>query len=360
MKQISLDRTQNNGIEMEWTREIKTTHRYEEGFTLGELLVVIAIMSILAGVAVGSFTGLIGSGKSEAANFEKMAVQTAIDAHMGVSASATMTARSSAAVITSSDSDAPFTRYLRRLPTTYEYVWLASGSVTQYGAPAGAGSGGGGAGGGGTGLPTPIAHWPMDEGSGVSAMDSIGSNHGTIFNATWTTDGVSSNALRFDGSGDYVETSLLATTITGDYTFEAWAKADSFGTWAGVVSSNLSSPYNGFNLQIGNSQRIAVCAMSGGNFTYTRTSWAPTTGVWYHLVGVHDSSTNINTLYVNGNNEDSDEQAVTMPSLNVMIGRFYCNANSLYFDGIIDEVAIYDEALSETEVQALFDALDPS
>ncbi|MCP4611431.1 MAG: type II secretion system protein, partial [Planctomycetes bacterium] len=103
--------------------------RNEKGFTLGELLVVIAIMTILVGVAVGSFTGLIGSGKSEAAKYEMEAVQTAIDSHMSVSASATITARNDAAVITSSDSDTPFVTYLRRLPTTYQYTWTETGSV---------------------------------------------------------------------------------------------------------------------------------------------------------------------------------------------------------------------------------------
>ncbi|MBT4510909.1 MAG: type II secretion system protein [Chloroflexi bacterium] len=106
-----------------------TIHKEEKGFTLGELLVVIAIMTILVGVAVGSFTGLIGSGSNEAKVYEKEAVQTAIDAYMGANASGTVTARASAAVVTSSDF---FATYMRRLPTNYTYTWLDSGSVTQH------------------------------------------------------------------------------------------------------------------------------------------------------------------------------------------------------------------------------------
>ncbi len=108
---------------------MKKIHREEKGFTLGELLVVIAIMTILVGVAVGSFTGLIGSGSDEAKVYEKEAVQVAIEAYMGVNAAGTVAARVTPAEVTSSDF---FATYMRRLPTQYTYTWLASGSVTQH------------------------------------------------------------------------------------------------------------------------------------------------------------------------------------------------------------------------------------
>ena len=103
----------------------------EKGFTLVELLVVVAIMAVLIAVAVGSFTGLIGAGTTESKAFEKEAVQTAVDAYMAVQKVTSITARSSAAVIDTSDSDAPFMTYLRSLPTTYTYTWTTAGVVTQ-------------------------------------------------------------------------------------------------------------------------------------------------------------------------------------------------------------------------------------
>ena len=98
-------------------------------FTLTELLVVIAIMTILVGVAVGSFTGLIGSGSDEAKVYEAEAVQVAIEAYMGVNAVGTVADRAVPAEVTSSDF---FATYMRRLPTKYTYTWTASGSVTQH------------------------------------------------------------------------------------------------------------------------------------------------------------------------------------------------------------------------------------
>ncbi len=107
---------------------MKRIYNEQGGFTLSELLVVIAIMAILVGVAVGSYTGLISSGTSESKSYEYEAVQTAMDAYMSVSASATVTARASAAVVTSSDDIAD---YMRRLPTNYTYTWTSEGVVTQ-------------------------------------------------------------------------------------------------------------------------------------------------------------------------------------------------------------------------------------
>ncbi|MDY6911791.1 MAG: type II secretion system protein [Chloroflexota bacterium] len=107
---------------------MKKPNRKQKGFTLAELLVVIAIMAVLIGVAVGSFTGLIGSGETEAKNYETEAVQTAIDAYMAVNTSTSITARTTAAKVTTSDA---FSTYMRRLPTTYCYTWTASGVVTQ-------------------------------------------------------------------------------------------------------------------------------------------------------------------------------------------------------------------------------------
>ncbi|MDP3900648.1 MAG: hypothetical protein Q8Q23_06255, partial [bacterium] len=48
------------------------------------------------------------------------------------------------------------------------------------------------------------AHWTFDEGSGVTAGDSAGSNTGTISGATWTSGKIGSSALSFDGTSDTI------------------------------------------------------------------------------------------------------------------------------------------------------------
>lgn len=63
--------------------------------------------------------------------FELNAIQTAVDAYMVVNKLTTITARTAPSVIKSNDVDAPFEKYLRRLPTEYRYSWTSAGRVTQ-------------------------------------------------------------------------------------------------------------------------------------------------------------------------------------------------------------------------------------
>lgn len=104
--------------------------RKEHGFTLIELLIVLAILGILVGVVAMSVGGLTDSANARAETAELQTVQTAIDTYntqdVAVDGAAAIAARNTAAVITSSDADAPFAKYLKR-DTKYSYTWEAGG-----------------------------------------------------------------------------------------------------------------------------------------------------------------------------------------------------------------------------------------
>jgi general secretion pathway protein G len=104
--------------------------RKEHGFTLIELLIVLAILGILVGVVAMSVGGLTDSAATRAKTAELQTVQTAIDTYntqdVAVDGAAAIVARGTAAVIQTTDADAPFAKYLKR-DTKYLFSWDADG-----------------------------------------------------------------------------------------------------------------------------------------------------------------------------------------------------------------------------------------
>jgi len=207
--------------------------------------------------------------------------------------------------------------------------------------------------------PSIIAQWHLNEGTGSIIYDSVSDNDGKIYGASWTT-GINGSALSFDGKNDYVnipDSSDL--NPSGDFSAEVWFKANKLSTWQGVVSKLTNvNPGNGrgWNIQIGTAENIAsLIADSSGHYVYLKTSWKPSTNTWYHVVLVHHSSNNKNELYVNGKLEATNTHGIAFTNNPVQIGKFYTNSNSLYFNGIIDEIAIYSKALTSEEIKEKYE-----
>lgn len=107
----------------------------EQGFTLVELLVTISILAVLFGVVTLTLTGVGSNAEATTESAELGVVQSAVDIYMADNNAGTMTARTTAAQITSSDTDADFNIYLRSMPTRCDYTWTATGDVTQDSCP---------------------------------------------------------------------------------------------------------------------------------------------------------------------------------------------------------------------------------
>lgn len=194
-----------------------------------------------------------------------------------------------------------------------------------------------------------VGYWHFDEGGGTLAHDtSLAANGGSLVGSpTWQSGSNcrSGGCLNFTGT-QYVNAGTNATLTPPSITLAAWVKASSFvGGWHGIIS-NMTSWGTGFSLQIGTTQNIA--AMVSG--AYLTTSWTPSIDTWYHIVATHDAATNVNVLYVNGHEENRGTRAVTYEaSPKTYIGAFYTSP-SLLFQGTIDEVRIYNRALTADEV----------
>src|SRR5712691_10851782 len=196
-----------------------------------------------------------------------------------------------------------------------------------------------------------VAAYAFNEGAGPTGTDASGNNNtGTISGATWTTAGKFGQALVFNGASAKVTIpDAPSLRLTTDMTLEAWVfpTATPTGWWA-VVDKNVDDYYLMASSDQGNWPAV------GGTFTAgNQNTFGPTTLVvntWTHLAATFDGTTV--RLYVNGVQVAS--QAQTTP-LMPTTGTLQIGADSYTgenFTGRIDEVRIYNQALSPSEIQA--------
>ncbi|MFI5750765.1 LamG-like jellyroll fold domain-containing protein [Streptomyces sp. NPDC051644] len=201
------------------------------------------------------------------------------------------------------------------------------------------------------------ADWRLDEGKGTTAADQ-GPNHSalTLTEGTTWTPGVHGSALEFDGQGQYAETRGPVVDTTQNYTVSAWATMDSLpGNYATVLSQDGRRTENPFYLQYG--QGAFAFSTPGGH--RARVEMKPELGKWYHLVGVREGDDL--KLYVDGKlvaNAAAGPADVSTGPLSV--GRAqYAGQKGDFWNGAVDQVRVYDKALTADEVSTLHDGEQP-
>lgn len=205
-----------------------------------------------------------------------------------------------------------------------------------------------------------VGIWNFDEGSGGTATDSSGNgNNGYIVGANYTASGETpsgtGHALSFDGGDDYVDCGNDASLdITDEITIVAWVKPSNLASAIVIISKGgLVSTDTTFWIDIRNSgtQVIFGGYTPAGGAAYTVKSYTFSTDVWYHVVGVDDGSNLI--IYVNGNSIGSGSRATRISgNWPIRIGRR--GEQSSYFNGTIDNVRIYEQALNSAQIKKLY------
>jgi uncharacterized repeat protein (TIGR01451 family) len=184
----------------------------------------------------------------------------------------------------------------------------------------------------------------FDEGSGSVAHDASGhGNDGAIYGATWV-DGISGKALSFDGYGDWVENSLNAPLT--DMTIMLWMKSSLTTSYQQRIADVATSSDIGLQLCMFTDGRLLI-DNSGGPSPQAWAVSAFNDGMWHQVVGVRDG--NAYRLYIDG--EYASATTGSTPHYSrLFLGKRAARSNE-YFNGIIDEVAIYQRALSPSEIQ---------
>lgn len=202
-----------------------------------------------------------------------------------------------------------------------------------------------------------VGYWPFDTGSGTSAPDVSGyGNHGTLTNGPTWSSSVSSTigftdpySLSFNGVSDYVTVPDNSALSPSSITVSAWINSTGISAEQVIASKFYNqTSIKGWEMEVYQSKlyfAINTNAVLQGSTTMT-------SNTWYHLVSTYDGNTI--RVYVNGILDGSSSTAagITNPTGNMNIGRYTFSTN-LFFNGLLDDVRIYNRALTATEVSSL-------
>jgi hypothetical protein len=159
-------------------------------------------------------------------------------------------------------------------------------------------------------------------------------------------------AGRFDGVNDSGQTDYGVLNFTDALTVSAWVNADTI-TGVQQIANKWYTP-DSFQLAIHDGRwAFAVAFPTGGWGTAVNARYPATAGVWTHLAGVFDGSTQTAKLYVNGvlrTTVSTPLSSLQQSSRPVSVGN---HPSWNPFDGRIDEVALYDQALTAEQVRSL-------
>ncbi len=206
--------------------------------------------------------------------------------------------------------------------------------------------------------------------SGTTVYDRSGAgNTGTLTNGPTVTPGKIGQALNFDGTNDYVSVAS-ATSIHPalPFSFSFWVKPTTVSSAQGIFGSREAVQHDGYWSSIGSDGSVTINYGDGAGCDpadrRTKTSPASTlvAGQWQHVTGIISGATDM-SIYVNGvdvgGTYSGTGGSISYGSLSILRlgsvgGSGGCPA--AYFNGSMDEVRLYNRALSTTEIQAQYAA----
>src|SRR3989344_5609713 len=199
------------------------------------------------------------------------------------------------------------------------------------------------------GNPDLIAYYSLEG----NANDVSGNgNNGTVTNAVFNSTGKFNGAYTFDGNGDYISRTNTILTSSYPFTMSAWfiknttAEGNIF-----ILESDADTPVN---YGIGASTKGILYADPGDTPYFALGTTNIRDNKWHHIVGVFNSDTD-KRLYIDGVNEVDLTDSIPYDStyINLVVVGF-SNKRMNYFNGSIDEIAIFNKGLNSVEIQDLY------
>jgi RHS repeat-associated protein len=202
-----------------------------------------------------------------------------------------------------------------------------------------------------------VSYWRLGESSGTTTCDSKGKNPGT-YSGTFTLGqagaipGDADKATLFGGTSASVSIPPLASLNTGDtFSIEAWTKRGALGTNQ-VIASKQGTAWT----LLFNTTNNLVLQQNGVNIVASTTTAADTT-TWHHVVATKSGSTT--KLYIDGVDRTGTvtNKTLTNTTSPLVIGQ--SGASASYFKGTLDDVALYNVALSTATISGHYALTTP-
>jgi len=198
-----------------------------------------------------------------------------------------------------------------------------------------------------------ISHYTFDSAdtSGSTAIDVVGSNDGTIQGATTGVSGANqtyttNEAYSFDGVDDVVDCGNVGISGNDSVSIACWVRTNS-------TSQDFFQGVHGFHSGSASGEHFSFQCNRGANYElHTRGNGITLTSLsssWKHLTATYDGSGVV--AYVNGSQVGSLDITLSIQD-GVTIGER--PGGDRHFSGDIDDVRVYDKALTSTEVSNLY------
>ena len=215
-----------------------------------------------------------------------------------------------------------------------------------------------------------VAYYPF---SGNANDESVNDNDGVVYGAVLTTDrfGNPSSAFNFDGVDDYIDIGNMEYLSNDAFSVSIWVKKDTNNANFGFIGKWNTSPltnntfllYNGE--QSGVNFPVFVIQRNDGSYSSAISPFQIGTDDYYHLVGVFDKASGT-SLYINAQLVDFNADASGIPLKNEIYGYTakighwgLLRPGGYYFDGALDDIRIYNRALTDADVLALYNENPP-
>ena len=202
-------------------------------------------------------------------------------------------------------------------------------------------------------LPSLVAYYKMSD-----ATDQTGSYDGTPTNVNFNVAGKFGNAGSFNGSNSKIELANLGIAGSSARTISAWVNVSSLASHQTIFQFGSNASKSRFGIDITTAGKIEVTTF-GRDITTSATQI--TTGNWHHVVVLYNGGSieGANTdIYIDGSVVSVSNAGTTTSSLSTTNSNYSIGCDTLnsrhFFNGSIDQVRIFNRAITSTEVETLY------